>query len=132
MIACPYPGPNPYASRISPDHGCGGLRLLAGNGVAATCAPALVTHRCAVRVLPAPQLYFLFLGALDASLAHLDIVLYFGLRELSVLPEDDVEAHAEDTERDKDQCCNEYFHNLSQNSVGRSIPPDGIIIKSSS
>ena len=110
MIACPYPGPNPYASRISPDHRCDGLRLLAGNGVAATCAPALVTHRCAVRVLPAPQLYFLFLGALDASLAHLDIVLYLGLRELSVLSEDDVETQSENAQTYTNQSCKQNFH----------------------
>ncbi len=59
-------------------------------------APAFVTgHRVAVLIFLAPKLYFLFLGAFDASLAHFHIVLYLGFRKLSVLPEDDVEAHPE-------------------------------------
>ena len=59
-------------------------------------APAFVTgHRVAVLIFLAPKLYFLFLGAFDASLAHLLVVLDLSLGKLSVLPEDDVEAHPE-------------------------------------
>ena len=66
--------------------------------------------RVAVLVLLAPKLYLVLLGALDASLAHLDIVLYLGLRKLSVLPEDDVEAESEYAESDKNQCSKQNFH----------------------
>ncbi len=52
-------------------------------------------YRVAVLVLLAPKFHFLFLGALDASLAHLLVVLDLSLRELAVLPEDDVEAKSE-------------------------------------
>ena len=69
--------------------------------------------RVAVLVLLAPKLYLVLLGALDASLAHLDIVLYLGLRKLSVLPEDDVETESEDTETYKDYSCQKDFHNAS-------------------
>ena len=60
-----------------------------------TAAPAssfVAGHGIAVLVFLAPEFHFLFLGALDAALAHLDIVLYLRFRKFSVLPEDDVEA----------------------------------------
>ena len=60
--------------------------------------------RVAVLVLLAPKFYFFFLCALDASLAHLLIVLDLSLRELSVLPENDVEAQTEYAKSDKYQC----------------------------
>ena len=52
-------------------------------------------YRIAVLVLLAPKFHFLFLGALDASFAHLLVVLYLCLRELAVLSEDDVKAESE-------------------------------------
>ena len=71
-------------------------RLSAGRGRAATCTSTLAAFgRGAVGVLLSPKLYFLFLGAFDPPFAHLHIVLYLCLRELSVLPEDYVEAQAE-------------------------------------
>ena len=76
-----------------------------------TSTPAFVAgDRVAVLVLLAPKFYLFFLCALDASLAHLLVVLYLRLRELAVLPEDDVEAEAEHAERHQYQCCYEYFH----------------------
>ena len=60
-------------------------------------------YRVAVLVLLAPKFHFFFLGALDASLAHLLVVLDLCFRELSVLPEDDVEAKSEYAERYKHQ-----------------------------
>ena len=62
------------------------------------------TLRFAVRAFLAPYFHFLFLGALDAPLAHLPVVLDLGLRELAVLPEDDVEAQADDAEAYKYKC----------------------------
>ena len=74
-------------------------------------APAFIAgYRVAVLVLLAPKLYLFFLGALDAPLAHLDIVLYLSLRELSVFPEDDVEAKPEHAEPYKYQGCNQNLH----------------------
>ena len=71
-------------------------RLMTSFSRSTTSTPAFVAgDRVAVLVLLAPKFYLFFLCALDASLAHLDIVLYLGLRKLSVLPEDDVEAQAD-------------------------------------
>ena len=71
---------------------------------AATSAPSFVAgDRVAVLVLLAPKFYLFFLGALDAPLAHLLVVLDLCFRELSVLPEDDVEAKAEYAEPNKYQ-----------------------------
>ncbi len=64
-------------------------------GTATSAASFITGHRVAVLVFPAPKLNLLFLRAFDASLAHLDVVLDLRLGELSVLPEDDVEAHSE-------------------------------------
>ncbi len=64
-------------------------------------AAAFVADRRAVRVLPAPELHLLLLGALDTPLAHLPVVLNLSFRELSVLPEDDIEAEAEYAEAHK-------------------------------
>ena len=58
-------------------------------------ASAFAADRVTVLVFLAPKFYFLFLGALDASLAHLLVVLDLSLGELAVLPEDDVEAESE-------------------------------------
>ena len=71
----------------------------------ATCTAPVSADRVAVLVLLAPKFYLFFLGALDASLAHLHVVLDLCFRELSVLPEDDVEAKAEYAEPDKYQSC---------------------------
>ena len=77
-------------------------RLMTSFSRSTTSASAFVAgDRVAVLVLLAPKFYFFFLCALDASLAHLLVVLYLRLRELSVLPEDDVEAKAEYAERDE-------------------------------
>ena len=59
--------------------------------------------RISVLVLLAPKSYLFFLGALDASLAHLLVVLDLCFRELAVLPEDDVEAKSEYAEPNKYQ-----------------------------
>ena len=70
----------------------------------ATSASAFIAgYRVAVLVLLAPKSYLFFLGALDASLAHLLVVLDLCFRELAVLPEDDVEAKSEYAERYKNQ-----------------------------
>ena len=76
----------------------------------ATAAPSFAAFGFAVRTFLAPNLYFFFLGALDASLAHLSVVLDLGLRELAVLPEDDVETESEYAKAHQNKCCNEYFH----------------------
>ena len=88
-------------------------RLSAGRGRAATCTSTLAAFsRGAVGVLLSPKLYFLFLGALDAPFAHFHIVLYLCLRELSVLPEDDVETKAYDAECNQCECGKKYLHYL--------------------
>ena len=61
----------------------------------ASTSSFIAGYRVAVLVLLAPKFYLFFLCALDASLAHLLVVLYLRLRELAVLPEDDVEAKSE-------------------------------------
>ena len=80
-----------------------GTVLMAVGSAAATAA--LTAYRFAVWAFLAPQLYFIFFGTLDTSLAHLSVVLDLCFRELSVLPEDDVEAKTEDTESYKYQSC---------------------------
>ena len=86
-------------------------RLSAGRGRAATCTSTLAAFsRGAVGVLLSPKLYFLFLGALDASLAHLQVVFDLCLRELSVLSEDDVETQSENAQTYKNQSCKQNFH----------------------
>ena len=60
-------------------------------------------YRVAALILLAPKFHFFFLGALDAPLAHLLVVLDLCFRELAVLPEDDVEAKSEYAERYKHQ-----------------------------
>ena len=60
-------------------------------------------YRVAVLILLAPKFHFFLLGALDAPLAHLLVVLDLRLRELAVLPEDDVETKSEYAERYKHQ-----------------------------
>ena len=51
--------------------------------------------RISVLVFLAPKSYLFFLGALDPSLAHFDVILYFSLRELAVFPEYYVETESE-------------------------------------
>ena len=103
IIACPYPGPKNILTTM-----CGGLRSPTDVGAGTASTPAFIAgYRVAVLVLLAPKLYLFFLGALDAPLAHLDIVLDLGLRELSVLPEDDVEAETEYAEAYKYYSCNQ-------------------------
>ena len=65
-------------------------------------ASAIAALRLAVRTLLAPNLYFFFFSALDASLAHLSVVFNLSLRELAVLSENDIEAEPEDAKCDKD------------------------------
>ena len=77
--------------------------MTAGARSAARTAAFVTCNRVSVLVLLAPKLYFILLCAFDASLAHLDVVLDLSLRELAVLPEDDVEAKSEDAESDKYQ-----------------------------
>jgi hypothetical protein len=67
----------------------------------AAAAPSFAAFGFAVRTFLAPNLYFFFFSALDASLAHFPVVLDLCLRELTVLPEYDVEAQAEYAERHK-------------------------------
>ena len=76
----------------------------------ATAAPSFAAFGFAVRTFLAPNLYFFFFSALDASLAHLSVVLDLGFRELAVLPEDDVETESEYAERHQYKRCNENFH----------------------
>ena len=86
--------------------GVQGVRLTARSGVSTTSAAAFITsNRVTVLVLLAPKFHFFFLGALDAPLAHLLVVLDLCLRELAVLPEDDVEAKSEYAQRYKYQGC---------------------------
>ena len=95
--------------------GVQGVRLMARSGVAATSTSAFVAgYRVAVLVLLAPKFHLFFLGALDAPLAHLLVVLDLCLRELAVLPEDDVEAKAEYAERYKCQSGEKYLHPINQ------------------
>ena len=77
--------------------------MTAGARSAARTAAFVTCNRVSVLVLLAPKLYFILLCALDASLAHLDVVLDLSLRELAVLPEDDVEAQSADAESYKYQ-----------------------------
>ena len=71
----------------------------------ASTAAFVAGDRVAVLVFLAPKFYFFLLGTLDASLAHLLVVLDFSLRELAVFPENDVEAQAENTKPYKDDSC---------------------------
>ena len=77
---------------------------------AASTSAFIASDRVAVPVFLAPKLYLILLGALDAPLAHLDIILDLCFRKLSVLPEDDVEAQSEYAESDQDQCGKQDFH----------------------
>ena len=130
-MAHPYPG-----STNPPNRGRRGLRLSAVRRTATARTSAFVTsHRVSVLVLLSPKLDLILFCALDASLAHLDVLLYLGLGEFPVLPEDDVEAHAEDAQGNKNQSSNKYFHNSSKtarrplkNSVGDDIASGGTYI----
>ena len=79
-------------------------------GTATSASSVIAGHGVAVLVFLAPKFYLFFLRALDAPLSHLLVVLYFRLRKLSVLSEDDVEAKSEHAQSYKDQCCKEYLH----------------------
>ena len=88
-----------------------------------TSAPAFVAgDRVAVLVFLAPELYFFFLSAFDASFTHLQVVLDLSVRELSVLPEYDVEAQTEYAERNQHQSGNEYFHIKTNKIPSGGIP----------
>ena len=84
---------------------------------AARGASAFTAFRLAVRAFPAPYLHLFFLGALDASLTHLPVVLNLGFRKFSVLPEDDVEAETEDAECYKKQSGKKYLHISQINNI---------------
>ena len=80
------------------------------SGTATRTSSFVACDRIAVLVLLAPKLYLFFLGALYTSFAHLPVVLYLCFRELSILPEDDVEAKAEYAKCHQNQCCKQYLH----------------------
>ena len=78
-----------------------------------TAAPAssfVAGYGVAVGVFLAPKFHFFFLGALYSSLTHLLVVLDLGFREMTVFPEDDVEAEAEYAKCDQGQCSDEDLH----------------------
>ena len=75
--------------------------MTAGVRSAARTTAFVTSNRVSILVLLPPKLYLVFFGALDASFAHLDIVLDFSFRELSVLPENDVEAQTKDAKSDE-------------------------------
>ena len=79
----------------------------AGMAVSATGSTAIRSL-----LLLSPEFHLLFLGAFYTPLPHFDIVLDFSLGKLSVLAEDYIEAHAEHTQCNKYDGCNEYFHQL--------------------
>ena len=76
----------------------------------AAAAAAFTALRLAVGAFLAPKLYFIFLGALDASLLHFTIVFDLCLRKLTIFSEDDIETQTENTKCDKDQYCYEKLH----------------------
>ena len=86
----------------------------AGSSVAvvasAAAATAFTALRLAVGAFLAPKFYFIFLGALDASLLHFTIVFDLCLRKFTIFSEDDVETQTENTKCDKDQYCYEKLH----------------------
>ena len=79
-------------------------------GTATSASSVIAGHGVAVLVFLAPKFYFFLLGTLDASLAHLLVVLDLCLRKLSVLPEDDVEAKTEDAKSYEYYRCDQYLH----------------------
>ena len=91
------------------------------SGTAARASAFIARYWSAVRVLLAPQLYFIFFSTFDTPLAHLDVVFDFSFRELAVLSENDIETQAEDAQTNKYKCRKKYFHNKSINSVGRIL-----------
>ena len=66
------------------------------SGTAARASAFIARYWSAVRVLLAPQLYFIFFSTFDTPLAHLDVVLDFSFRELAVLSENDIETQDEE------------------------------------
>ena len=84
--------------------------MAVNSGTAARASSLVACDRVAVLVLLAPKLYLFLLRALYASLAHLLVVLYLGLRELAVLPEDDVEAKSEHAESHEGDGCQKQLH----------------------
>ena len=87
-----------------------GLRLSVAVVASATAATAFAALRLAVGAFLSPKLYFVFLGALDASLLHFTIVFDLCLRKLTIFSEDDIETQTENTKCNKDQYCNEKLH----------------------
>ena len=123
MIACLYPRPLISLSEGFAPHRCELIcRLVAVDSGSATCAAAFIArYWSAVRVLLAPQLYFIFFSTFDTPLAHLDVVLDFSFRELAVLSENDIETQAEYAQPYKYKRREKYLHNKSINSVGRIL-----------
>ena len=79
-------------------------------GTATSAASVTAGYGIAVLVFLAPKFYFILLGTLDASLAHLLVVLDLCVRKSSVLPEDDVETQSEDAKAYKYQGCKQNLH----------------------
>ena len=72
----------------------------------ATSTSAFVTgDGVAVLVFLAPKFYFFFFCALDASFAHLLVVLNLRFGELSVFPEDYVETQTEYAKAYENKSC---------------------------
>ena len=80
------------------------------SGSAASASSFVAGYWSAVLIFLAPYLHFLFLGALDASLAHLPVVLYLRFRKFSIFPEYDIEAEADHAEAYKCKCREKNFH----------------------
>jgi hypothetical protein len=76
----------------------------------AAAATAFTALRLAVGAFLAPKLYFIFLGALDASLLHFTIVFDLCLRKFTIFSEDDVETQTENTKCYKNYNSKEEFH----------------------
>ena len=86
-------------------------------------------NRSPVRIRATPFIIFAFLapkfllfhfGALDSPLAHLLVVLNFGIGELTVFLEYDVEAEPYNAEPYNEQCKQEQFHRLQKPLVLKS------------
>ena len=79
----------------------------AGMAVAASSIPAVRG------LLPSsPEFHFIFLGATYSAFAHFHVVLNLGLGKFSVLAEENVYTEPDHAQGDKEDCCNEYLHQL--------------------
>ena len=79
----------------------------AGFALSAACIPA-------VRGLtfPTPDSHFILLGTSYPAFAHFHVVLNLGLGKFSVLAEENVYTEPDHAQGDKEDCCNEYLHQL--------------------